>query len=81
MNTALCLVPVCAVRKAPMQEAEMTSQLLFGEAVELISSHDEWVEVLCIYDGYTGFCMRNQLVEVSKEIASQDQVPLVHGVG
>ena len=78
MNTALCLVPVCAVRKAPMQEAEMTSQLLFGEAVELISSHDEWVEVLCIYDGYTGFCMRNQLVEVSKEIASQDQVPLVH---
>lgn len=77
MNTALCLVPVCAVRKAPMQEAEMTSQLLFGEAVELISSHDEWVEVLCIYDGYTGFCMRNQLVQVSKEIASQDQVPLV----
>lgn len=77
MNTALCLVPVCAVRKAPMQEAEMTSQLLFGEAVELISLHNDWVEVLCIYDGYTGFCMRNQLVEVSKEIASQDQVPLV----
>lgn len=78
MNTALCLVPVCALRKEPRHEAELTSQVLFGEAVELIAQHDEWVEVMCVYDGYTGYCMRNQLVEVSKEIASQDQLPLVN---
>ena len=77
MNTSICIVPVCPIRKEPRQEAEMTSQLLFGEAVELIASHDEWVEVMCVYDGYTGYCFRNQLTEISKEMASQNQVLLV----
>lgn len=78
MMTALCIVPVCSLRKEARHEAEITSQLLFGEAVELIARHEDWVEVLCIYDGYTSYCLLNQLVEVSKEIASQDQVPLVN---
>jgi gamma-D-glutamyl-L-lysine dipeptidyl-peptidase len=77
-NTALCIVPVAPIRKEPRQEAEITSQLLFGEAVELISNHGEWVEVICTYDGYAGFCMRNQLTDVDATIAMQDQVPLVN---
>lgn len=78
MNTALCIVPVAPIRKEPRHEAEITSQLLFGEAVELISNHGEWVEIICSYDGYAGFCMRNQLTEVDAVIATQSQVPLVH---
>lgn len=78
MNTALCIVPVASIRKEPRHEAEITSQLLFGEAVELISNHGEWVEVICTYDSYAGFCMRNQLTEVEATIAMQDQVPLVN---
>ncbi len=78
MNTALCTVPVAPVRKEPRHEAEITSQLLFGEAVELIGNHGDWVEVVCVYDGYAGYCMRNQLTETTQEIAMQDQVPLVN---
>lgn len=78
MNNALCIVPVAPLRKEPRHEAEMTSQLLFGEAVELLANHGEWVELLCMYDGYTGYCMRNQLVEVEEAIAVLDQVPLVN---
>jgi gamma-D-glutamyl-L-lysine dipeptidyl-peptidase len=78
MNNALCIVPVAPLRKEPRHEAEMTSQLLFGEAVELVSSHGEWVELVCLYDGYAGYCMRNQLVEVDETLALQDQVPLVN---
>lgn len=77
MNNALCVVPVAPLRKEPRHEAEITSQLLFGEAVELLASHGEWVELVCLYDGYTGYCMRNQLTEVSEAIALQDQVALV----
>ena len=77
-NTALCIVPVAPIRREPRQEAEITTQLLFGEAVELISNHGEWVEVICTYDGYAGFCMRNQLTDVDAAIAMQDQVPLVN---
>lgn len=78
MNNALCIVPVAPLRKEPRHEAEMTSQLLFGETVELVSSHGEWVELVCLYDGYAGYCMRNQLVEVEEALALQDQVPLVN---
>lgn len=78
MNNAVCIVPVAPIRREHRHEAEITSQLLFGEAVELISSHDDWVEVMCVYDGYTGYCMRNQLAEVEEEIALQPQVPLVN---
>lgn len=77
MNNALCIVPVAPLRREPRHESEITSQLLFGEAVELLASHGEWVELVCLYDGYTGFCMRNQLTEVSEAIALQDQVALV----
>jgi gamma-D-glutamyl-L-lysine dipeptidyl-peptidase len=78
MNTALCIVPVAPIRREPRHEAEITSQLMFGEAVELISNHGEWVELVCTYDGYAGFCMRNQLTDVEPAIAMQDQVPLVN---
>jgi gamma-D-glutamyl-L-lysine dipeptidyl-peptidase len=78
MNTALCIVPVAAIRREPNFQSEITSQLLFGEAAELISNHGDWVEVVCLYDGYAGFCMRNQLTEVPDIIAEQDQVPLVN---
>ena len=77
MNNALCIVPVAPLRREPRHESEITSQLLFGEAVELLASHGEWVELVCLYDGYTGYCMRNQLTEVSEAIALQDQVALV----
>jgi hypothetical protein len=78
MNTALCTVPVAPIRREPRHEAEIASQLLFGEAVELISNHGDWVEVVGVYDGYAGFCMRNQITEVDEAIAMQDQVPLVN---
>ena len=78
MNTALCIVPIASVRKEPRHESEMVSQLLFGEAVEFICNHEDWVEVICVYDGYAGFCMRNQLTEAEASIAMQDQVPLVN---
>lgn len=78
MNNALCIVPVASIRKEPRHESELVSQLLFGEAVELISNHEDWIEVVCVYDGYAGFCMRNQLSEVEAAVAMQDQVPLVN---
>jgi hypothetical protein len=77
-NTALCIVPVAPIRREPAHESEITSQLIFGEGVELVANHGEWVEVICTYDGYAGFCMRNQLTEVDPAIALQNHVPLVN---
>jgi hypothetical protein len=39
----------------------MVSQLLFGEFVELGEQAGDFVYVTCVYDGYQGWCQRNQL--------------------
>ncbi|HMO31935.1 MAG TPA: C40 family peptidase [Lacibacter sp.] len=77
LDTALCIVPVCPIRQDARHEQELTSQLLFGEAVEIVSAAGEWVEVRCLYDGYTGWCMANQLERVPKALAVQAPQQLV----
>lgn len=77
MLSALCVVPVCAVRAEPTHTSEMTSQLLFGEGVEILASLNEWVQIRCIYDGYEGWCMLNQLTVAEAAIVNASPLPLV----
>lgn len=66
MSYAFCVVPVAPVRTKPAHDAEMSSQLLFGEHVEWLSAPvNGFVEIRCSHDGYTGFCATNQLMETS----------------
>lgn len=77
METAFCRVPVASIRKEPRHEQELVSQLLFGEAVELLDREGEWLLVRCLYDQYKGWCMRNQLQPVPEALALQQPVYLV----
>lgn len=66
MSYAFCVVPVAPVRTKPAHDAEMSSQLLFGEHVEWLSAPvNGFVEIRCSHDSYTGFCAVNQLLETS----------------
>ena len=66
MSYAFCVVPVAPVRTKPAHDAEMSSQLLFGEHVEWLSVPvNGFVEIRCSHDGYTGYCAVNQLLETS----------------
>jgi gamma-D-glutamyl-L-lysine dipeptidyl-peptidase len=61
--TAICCVPLCALRKAPAHEAEMTSQLLFGETVQITETVGSlWYLVKGTHDGYTGWCQQSHVV-------------------
>lgn len=73
MPFAFCILPVAPIRAKPAHEAEMSSQLLFGEQVEIIStSINGFVEIKCIHDGYTGFCSINQLIETHQVVMSSN---------
>lgn len=50
-------VPVLDMRKEPSDLAEMVSQALFAEAIELIDAHksQEWVKIITLADGYQGW--------------------------
>ena len=57
----VCCVAVSPLRLEPNHKSEMVSQLLFGEAGELLEESKEFIKIRCLYDGYEGWCQRNQL--------------------
>lgn len=56
MTHAICMVSVSPLRKFSKDTAEMTSQVLFGEVVQILSrSGKNWARVMCMWDGYIGW--------------------------
>lgn len=61
MEYAACQVAIAPVRAQPSDKSEMTSQLLFGETVEIQESKDNWRHVVCAWDGQVGWVDAKQL--------------------
>lgn len=55
-------LPVVPLREEAFHKSQMVSQLLFGEAVEVLQFLEEWLYVKDIADGYLGWMERKQLV-------------------
>lgn len=62
MPYAICKVPVSPMRGQASHRAEMVSQLLFGEPVELLESENDWTKIRAVADGYEGWCQHAQLL-------------------
>jgi hypothetical protein len=59
------LIPL---RASDSDRAEIVSQLLFGESVEVLEKNSPWIKVKCIHDGYEGFVDEKQFIFVSKDV-------------
>ncbi len=67
MEYAVVIVPAAPVRRRPWHQSEMTSQLLFGEAVKLLKQKSSlWVKVRSLHDDYEGW-MTHTLLQETKE--------------
>lgn len=64
-NKFLCSVVVAPIRALPSHKAEMISQLLFGEAVEMVDEMKDFVLVKCMHDGYEGWIQAAQLTPIA----------------
>lgn len=63
------VVAICPMRGAADHRAEMTSQLLLGEPVDVIDEQKgEWLLVRSLHDGYEGWCQKVQLAQVSGDL-------------
>ncbi len=51
----ICLVAVIPIRKAPQEESEMISQLLFGEFYVIEEIVNNWLKIRTFLDIYTGW--------------------------
>ena len=67
MPKALCVVPAAPVRREPSHRSEMTTQLLFGESMDVLQEEGEWLHVRAHDDGYEGW-ITHHLVSRSTEV-------------
>ncbi|HET9053170.1 MAG TPA: C40 family peptidase, partial [Cyclobacteriaceae bacterium] len=62
--------PVSPVRAEASHRSEMVSQVLFGEAVEVLEqAQDKWVRIRCLYDQYEGWATLPGYTEIQESIA------------
>lgn len=52
---------IVPVRRQPHAEAEMVTELLFGEGFEIERTEDGWAYGACQHDGYSGWCVADGL--------------------
>lgn len=70
MDYALVAVAAVPVRKKADHRSEMVNQLLFGEAVKIISHKNEmWSKIQSLHDGYEGWVQTLMLRAVNKQAA------------
>lgn len=68
-NKGISRLSVCPIRSKPDDTAEMVSQLLFGEVVEILDTYrSNWILVKCMHDGYEGWMDTKQIEPISEEI-------------
>ncbi|MDO4225025.1 MAG: C40 family peptidase [Bergeyella zoohelcum] len=67
MNKAITTVSVASVRTSNSDKAEMMTQLLFGESVEILDTKKDWWKIKSHYDGSEGWVDAKQLVAISDE--------------
>ena len=67
MIYAICPLSVVPIRSSASDKSEMVSQLLFGEAVEIMEQRGSWAKVRCLWDNYIGWTDRKQLKILSEE--------------
>lgn len=66
LQTAVVKVPVACIRTRPGHSSELSSQIVLGTPVEILSKSGEWYQV-STPDGYTGYVMFNSLAEMSAD--------------
>ena len=70
MPFAICVVSAAPVRKEPAHRAEMISQFLFGETMEILDEKEEWFFVRSLFDGYEGWLTHHLIQSVPEVIAT-----------
>jgi gamma-D-glutamyl-L-lysine dipeptidyl-peptidase len=70
MKYAFVAYPAAPIRRKAKHSSEMTSQLLFGESVQILKSKgDLWVKVRSLHDSYEGWVTNTLLQEATEKDA------------
>ena len=62
---AFCALAAIPVRTEPKDSAEQSTQLLFGEPIEILQYEQPWLRVRNLLDGYEGYIDHKQVLPLS----------------
>src|SRR6201996_2157143 len=81
MEYGICNLAIIPLRAEPSDKSEQVSQLLFGEAFEILEWADRWVRILTAYDQYEGWIGRLQfamLGHIAYKTLQQSPAPITY---
>ena len=64
---AFCALSVIPVRVEPKDSAEQSTQLLFGEPIEIIAFDRPWLKIRSFLDGYEGYIDHKQVLPLTEK--------------
>jgi hypothetical protein len=62
MEYGICNLAVIPMRAEPSERSEMVSQVLFGEAFEILEWKEGWAQIITAADNYKGWVSRLQFI-------------------
>lgn len=72
MDKAVCVVMVAPVREVAEEQAEMVTQILYGESMDVLESGKYWSKIKMHFDGYEGWVDSRQIKPISEvELANR----------
>ena len=69
--TGIVILPLVPLRESDSERSEMTSQLLFGELVEILETRERWLLLRNLSDNYIGWADRKMIQVMSDAKALQ----------
>jgi gamma-D-glutamyl-L-lysine dipeptidyl-peptidase len=67
----ICLQTYVPVRKDPYERAEMVTQTLFGDAIEILDEEGNWLYIKILLDSYEGWIDKKCINQINKPPDSQ----------
>jgi cell wall-associated NlpC family hydrolase len=59
-------ISIIPVRSDHQDEAEIVTQLLFGETAKVIDQHKQWLKISCTHDNYEGWIDHKQVLPINE---------------
>ncbi len=75
---AICIAPWAALHSEPHPKSRALSECLYGEPLQIISSSHDWLNVISLIDGYTGWLYESAAGPHTRKPTHQITAPLVH---
>lgn len=67
LTYGICNLSIIPVRDEPSDKSEMVTQLLFGDAYEVIEEAEKWLKVKIEYDNYEGWIDKIQFFSIDSD--------------